>query len=1101
MNKDTLVFPVSYAQERLWFLDQLEPGSPAYNVVAAYRLTGPLDVDALEQALQEVVRRHEALRTTFTAVDGQPVQVIHSQLQRHSDGALAVVDLAHLERHSDGAEAEARRLMGLERRAAFNLEEGPLLRASLLRLGAEEHILLLSVHHIVTDGWSMGILRRELSALYHAFSKGQPSPLPELAIQYADYATWQREWLQGQVLEAQLAYWLAHLHPLPPALDLPADHQRPPIQTFHGSTRTFCIPQALTGACKALARREQATLFMTLLAAFQILLYRYSGREDIVVGTPIANRTRPEVGPLIGFLANTLVLSTDLSGNPTFRQLLGRVRHVCLDAYDHQDLPFEKLVEQLNPARDLSRNPLVQVMFALGNMPQHDLVLPGLTVRTLRAGGASAKFDLTLQLAEADGSLRGSVEYSTDLFDDGTIARMMGHFVELLEGIVQDPDRQIGGLPLLTPAEKHQLLVEWNATATGYPRDSSLDKLFEAQVEARPDALAVVYGRESLTYRELYRRAARLAQWLQSRGVGPEVLVGVYMEPSIELVVTLLAIIKAGGAYLPLDTKYPADRVAFMLEDGRVSIVLTQDHLMERLPAEAAQVFCPGGIDYAGSAPLTYPAAVSRSSQATPDNLAYVIYTSGSTGRPKGVSIPRRAITRLVLHTNYVQLGPTDRIGQASNVSFDAATFEIWGALLNGAQLIGIPEEVLLSPLDLMAEIDRQQISVMFLTTALFNQTANTAPNAFHGLDTLMFGGEASDPASVRQVLEHGPPRRLLNVYGPTESTTFTTWHLVQRVGDDARTVPIGRPISNTQVYILDSRLQAVPVGIPGQLYIGGDGLARSYLRRPGLTAETFVPHPFSQQPGDRLYATGDLARYLPDGSIEFLGRQDRQVKLRGFRVELGEIEAVLSRHPAVREGVVLLREEAPNDKRLVAYLVPSQGLPEPGRDDLVGFLRQYLPDYMTPSAFVFLPSLPLTANRKVDWGALPAPDTSRPQLAQGFVAPRTPLQEAIAEIWAEVLGLERVGIDDSFFDLGGHSLLATQIISRLRTILRVDIPLRTLFDRPTVAGLAKAIEQSGEAGEGADSEPISPLPRRVRRGQAAAPDDPTAPGEADQQR
>jgi len=1047
--------PLSFAQQRLWFFDQLEPGSSAYNISTGFRLTGPLDVAALERSLNEIVRRHEALRTSFAVVDGQPVQVI-APAERFK---LALVDLQKLPEAE--RETEARRLASEEAQGPFDLARGPLVRAGLLRLGEREHVLLLTMHHILSDGWSMGVLFRELSVLYEAFSNGDPSPLPELPVQYADFAVWQRQWLQGEVLEEQLSYWRERLGGAPPVLHLPTDRPRPAVQTYRGARKTLRLPNKLTDALKVLSRREEVTLFMTLLSAFKTLLCRYTGQEDIVVGSPIAGRTRPETEGLIGFFVNTLVLRSDLSGNPTFRQLLGRVREVALGAYTHQDLPFEKLVEELQPERNLSHTPLFQVMFALQNVPRKPLELPGLTLSPMQLGIDTAKFDLTLAMVEQDRELSCLFEYNTDLFDAATITRMGGHFKTLLEGIVANPGRRLSELPILTDAERRQLLVEWNDTKRDYPKDQRIHELFEAQVERSPEAVAVVFEDKQLTYRELNCRANQLARYLKRLGVGPEVLVGICVERSLEMVVGLLGILKAGGAYLPLDPEYPKERLAFMLKDAQVPVLLTQQQQLGRLPQHEAQVVC---LDADGEA-IGQESRQNPVSHVTADNLAYVIYTSGSTGTPKGVPISHRS---LALHCadikRHYELSPCDRVLLFSPLNFDVSLEQILPTLMVGATLI-LRDTELWSPEEFPRKISDFQITVVNLPTAYWQQLAQAWSLIESSLNTrlrlITVGGEAMLSGPLKR-WQRTPLNRvpLLNAYGPTE-TTITATTFVVRPGmsgsDVPEVIPIGRPVGDRKVYISDSHGNPVPIGVPGELHIGGSCLARGYFNRPDLTAVSFIPNPFSSEPGARLYKTGDLARYLPDGNIEFLGRLDHQVKLRGFRIELGEIEAVLSQHPDAQESVVTARDDGAGDKLLVAYIVPSRES-RPTINMLRNFLKQKLPDYMVPSAFVFLDALPLTPSGKVDRRALPAPDQSRPELESPFVAPRTPVEEALAGIWAEVLKLKQVGVRDNFFDLGGHSLLATQVMSRVRAVLKVELPLRALFEKPTIAELSSVI-------------------------------------------
>ena len=1039
--------PLSFAQERMWFLNQLEPDNPAYNRPSFLRLRGGLNVAVLERSLNEIVRRHEVLRTVFQAEDGRPFQVVAPTLSL----SLSVLDLGDLSETE--REEEVRRLALEETKRPFDLAVGPLLRANLLRLRDEEHLLLLVTHHILFDGWSMGVLHRELRALYEAFSAGNPSTLPELPIQYADFAHWQRGWMDGDILQEGLAYWRQQLDGAPPGLELPTDRPRPAVQTSHGARRSITLPKALSRSIKELSQGEGVTIFMTLLAAFGTLLHRYTDQDDIVVGSPVAGRNRIETEGLIGVFINTLVLRTDLSGNPTFWELLGRVRESALEAYAHQDLPFEKLVDELKPERNLSHTPLVQVMFNYEDFPDKVTENKGLRIDEFESDNKMALFDLTLEIVNKDEELSCKFEYNTDLFEEDTMERMLGHYETLLEGIIASSEQRLSELPLLRAAERHQLLVEWNDTRRDYPKDKTIHQSFEAQVERTPEAVAVVFEDQQLTYQELNDRSNQLAHHLRRLGVGPETLVGICVERSLEMMVGVLGALKSGGAYVPLDPTYPKERLAFMLEDIQTPMLLTQQRLVEGLPQHRADVVC---LDTDWQA-IAQESVKNPLSAVTADNLAYVIYTSGSTGKPKGVSVPHRSINRLVFNTDYINLESSDRIAQASNFSFDAATFEIWGALLHGARLVGIDKDVVLSPKKFAAKIQEQSISVLFLTTALFNQIVQEAPEVFSSVRHLLFGGEAVDPKWVKNVLQNGPPKRLLHVYGPTESTTFASWYLVEGVEEGENTIPIGSPISNTQIYLLDHHLQPVPVGVPGELCIGGDGLAREYLNHPELTTEKFVPNPFSSEPGERLYKTGDLARYLPDGHIKFLGRGDDQIKIRGFRVELGEIEVVLGRHPTVGETVVLAREDNPGDKRLVAYIIPK-GRHSPTTGELRGFLKEKLPDYMLPSYFVILDRLPVTPNGKVARRSLPAPDTARPELEEIFVAPHTPLEGEIAKTWSQVLGLEEVGIHDNFFELGGHSLLATQIISRLCEAFRIELPLRSLFESPTVAELAHVI-------------------------------------------
>ena len=1055
--------PLSFAQQRLWFLDRFQPGDSTYNMPTAWRLQGPLELALLERSMVAVVARHESLRTRIVLHAGAPVQVIDPVPSQ----VLVVTDLSA----SEPAEREVRThaLIEAHARRPFDLATGPLFRADVLRLAADEHVLLVNVHHIASDGWSVGVFHRELAAAYAALVRGTEPALPALPIQYADYAVWQRAWLQGPVLAAQRAYWRRKLADLPP-LELPTDRPRPPIARQGGAHLTMDLPAQVTVGLKVLGAREGATLFMTLLAAFQVLLYRHSGQTDIAVGSPIAGRGRPELEGLIGFFVNTLVLRSDLSDEPPFVEFLSRVRKTALEAYTHQDLPFEKIVEDLAPARDLSRQPLFQVLFVLQNTPGPPLVLEGLDVSRVVRETESVKFDLSLAVRESADGLHLRWEYASDLFEASTIARMAGHFERLLEAIVADPARGVGDLPLLTQVERDQLLVAWNATATDYPSDRCVHQLVETQVARTPDAVAVVCGDQHLTYTTLNTRANQVAHQLRALGVGPEVLVGVCLERSLDLIVALLGILKAGGVYVPLDPTYPQSRLSFMLNDTRAPVLVTQLALVPQLPGFDGHLLC---LDRDAVSIQAQP-DTNPDGSTTADALAYVMYTSGSTGQPKGVAVCHRGITRLVRNTNYVELDSTDCVAQISNPAFDASTFEVWGALANGSSLIIIPRDVALNLPRLADELRSRRISTMFLTVALFNEIVRERANAFEGLKQLLVGGEAVDPHWMGECLRAGGPRRLQNAYGPTECTTFATWFVVESVMAATHTIPIGRPIANTVAYVLDTHRQPVPIGVAGELYIGGAGLARGYWNRPELTTEKFVPDPYSRTPGARLYRTGDRVRYLANGDLEFLGRLDDQVKIRGFRIELGEIEALLGAHPGVRQTVVLAREETQGDKRLVAYVVPADAV---GVDieSLRAFVRERLPDYMRPTAYVVLDGLPLTATGKIDRRALPAPSRGTEAPAQKHESPRDEVERTLCQLWGDVLKMPEVGIDDDFFELGGHSLLAAQLFARMDQAFGRSLPLATLFDAPTIRALARFYRDGEEPALGVTLVAIAP--------------------------
>jgi amino acid adenylation domain-containing protein len=1051
VQKATDVHPLSFAQQRLWFLDQLQPGNPAYSISFAVHLKGLLHVALLEQSLNEIVRRHEVLRTTFSTAEGQPVQVIAPSLIL----PLPVVDCQKLPEFK--REAEVRRLATQEAQQPFDLTQGPLLRAKLLRLGQQEHLLILTMHHIISDEWSVEVLVQEMAALYKALLTGSHSPLPELPIQYTDFAYWQRQWLQGEVLETQLNYWKQQLDGAPAVLQLPTDRPRPAVQTYRGAKQSIKLPKSLSEALKELSRQEDVTLFMLLLAAFQTFLYRYTGQDDILVGSPIANRNRDELKGLIGFFVNTLVLRTNLEGNLSFQELLGRVRSITVGAYAHQDLPFEQLVEARQPERDVSYTPLFQVMFALQNAPQLEEI-PGLALSLLKVESLTAQFDLSLSMENTEQGLMASFEYNTDLFDAITITRMLGHFQNLLEGIVANPQARLSDLPLLTEAERQQLLGEWNDTQADYPQDLCIHQLFEAQVEQTPDAVAVVFEEQQLTYRELNNRANQLAHHLQQLGVKAEVLVGMCVERSLKMVVGLLGVLKAGGAYVPLDPAYPQDRLAFMLEDAQVPVLLTQERLVPALPQHKAQIVC---LDTYWQA-LTNQRQDNPVSGTTPETLAYVIYTSGSTGTPKGVMNTHLGLSnRLLWMQDAYRLTATDCVLQKTPFSFDVSVWEFFWPLMTGTRLVlAKPSGHLDSPYLLHLILQEQITTLHFVPSMLQMFLEEPGLARCNVIKRVICSGEAL-PVDLQARFFDRLNSDLHNLYGPTEAAIDVTAWTCQR-GSHQRTVPIGRPIANTQIYLLDHNLQPVPIGVPGELHIGGVGLARGYLNRPNLTDEKFISNLFSNEPGARLYKTGDLACYKPDGSIEFLGRIDHQVKLRGFRIELGEIEAVLVQHPALREIVVLVREDRPGDKQLVAYGVPNCDR-QPTTSELRDYLKERLPEYMVPSVFILLDALPLTPSGKVDRRALPAPAGLRSTLAAAYQAPCSDVERAIAKVWQEVLHLEKVGVNDNFFDLGGHSLLMVQVNQKLQELFNRDLSIVELFQNSTISSLAQYLSREPE--------------------------------------
>ncbi|HYO73087.1 MAG TPA: amino acid adenylation domain-containing protein, partial [Archangium sp.] len=1051
--------PLSFAQQRLWFLDQLEPDSPLYNLPAAIRLEGPLDLAALRHGFQELVRRHESLRTTFRSEAGQPLQVIAPSLVL----PLEVVDLSGLP--SEQREAELLRLAQEDAQRPFHLSTGPLLRTHLLRLSGSEHVLLLNMHHIISDGWSTGVLVRELAAVYEAHLQGKPSPLPELTVQYADYAVWQRQW-QSQVLEQQLSYWKQQLAGVPQALELPTDKPRPSVQSFRGAQLPVALSKDLSKRLLQLCQREGVTPFMALLASFQLLLSRYSNQDDIAVGSPIAGRRNAELEGLIGFFVNTLVLRSRIDSRASFRSLLSQVRSTTLDAFEHQDVPFEKLVEELRPPRDLSRTPLFQVMFALQNAPMGDVELPGLSLRTLPPGELTSKFDLTLFLSEGPEGFTGSLEYCTDLFERDTAARMMSHLQVLLTSALSQPDAPLSTLPLMTGAERHQLLVDWNATGAEYPREACVHELVEAHARARPDALAVADKHRKLTYRELDERANQLAHHLRTLGVGPDSVGVVCVERSVDFILGALAILKAGGAYLPVDVAYPTEWQRQVVGDSGAKVVLTHRARAGRVEGAGAAVVCLDDASVWEAQPKHRP-----ETGVCAQNLAYSIYTSGSTGRPKGVAVTHQSLVNLGRwYQRTYEVKPEDRTTLVVGLSFDVSVWEVWLNLMVGASVHMPEDEVRAEPRRLLQWLAEEQITVSFMATPMAEAVLEEKWTEGVVLRWLFTGGDKL----------HRRPRKelkaaLVNVYGPAENTVATTICTVEPEGMVEGLPHIGRPLANVRVYVLDERLAPVPVGVWGELYIGGENLGRGYLERPALTAERFIPNPFEES-GARMYRTGDLVRYLPDGNIEFRGRNDFQVKIRGFRIELGEVQAVLDKHPGVRQSVVVVREDVPGNKRLVAYWV-AQEAQEPEASELREHLKQKLPAHMVPSAFVKLEKVPLTPNGKVDRKALPVPEGVSASSAEPFAPPRNELEVQLAALWCGVLGVPQVGIHDDFFTLGGHSLLATQLVSRIRSAFGVELPLRTIFESPTIAALAGQLE--GALVQSRPSAPaLQPTPR-----------------------
>ncbi|HEY7769023.1 amino acid adenylation domain-containing protein [Longimicrobium sp.] len=1038
----TQVPPLSFAQQRLWFLEQMGNLGSAYHIPMRLRLRGELDRGALARALDRIVARHEVLRTSFPTVDGEPVQ----RIAPAEEGALRLVE--HDLHAAPDAEGELRRLVRDEVNALFDLEHGPLIRGRLVRMAADDHVLLLTMHHIVADGWSTGVLFRELGALYAAFARGEPDPLPPLPVQYADYAAWHRRWVEGPVLEAQAEYWTRTLAGAPELLELPTDHPRPAKQDFAGAAVNVELDEALTAALKVLSQRHGVTLFMTLLAGWAAVLARLSGQDDVVIGTPSANRGRAEVEELIGFFVNTLPVRIRLADAPRVGELLGRVKARALEAQRNQDIPLEQVVERVRPTRSLAYSPLFQVMFAWQNAPEGTPGLPGLHSAAVPASAqTTAKFDLTLTLAESGDRIVGDLNFATALFDHSTAERHAGYLRRVLEEMAADDAQPVDELALLPADERAQVLEEWNRTAAEVPQDRCIHELFEAQAERTPGAVAVAFEDEALTYGELNRSANRLAHHLRGLGVGPDARVAVCVERGPEMVIALVATLKAGGAYVPLDPAYPADRLRYMLEDSAPAALVTQSSQAGTFAGVHVPV-----VDLDAQTWVDKPETNSPSAGLTPGHLAYVIYTSGSTGRPKGVMVEHRS---LVNHTAWQAaafgIGAGDTVLQRTSVSFDASVWELWTPLATGARMLLLSSDAAKDPEAMGRVMADGGVTVAQFVPTLLQAMLGARPAGSPLPCRILFcGGEPLTAALVQEARAAGAGE-VVNLYGPTEATIDSTSHVC---GVDGRAPAIGQPIANARVYVLDARGEPAPVGVAGELYVGGAGVARGYLGRPALTAERFVPDPFSVDGGARMYRTGDLGRWRADGTLEFLGRTDFQVKVRGFRIEPGEIEARLAEHPSVREAVVLAREDAPGDRRLVAYVVGDEAA---GAEALRAHLGQALPAYMVPSAFVRLDAFPLTPSGKVDRRALPAPEGGA-HAAREYEAPVGKVEQSLAEIWAELLGVERVGRGDDFFLLGGHSLLAVQMISRVRQAMQVELALAAVFEVPVLSALADRI-------------------------------------------
>ncbi|MBI3418286.1 MAG: amino acid adenylation domain-containing protein [Verrucomicrobia bacterium] len=1037
--------PLSFSQQQVWLDCQLRDEKNVYNVPRSLRLAGKLDRSALQRALAALIERHEILRTTYAAAGGVPLQSVTT----NQFANLPLHDLRALPELKRAAEAES--ILKHELAKPFDLTRELMLRASLIQLADEEHVLSLVTHHLASDGWSRGVLFRELSALYNDFHTGRAPSLPPLPIQFADYAAWQRKFFQDENLEQALGYWRKQLAGAPQLLELPTDRPRPAQQSFSSELVTLPASPELLERLRAFSKQEGATLFMTCLAGLQAVLSQYARSEDVIVGTPVSGRGRVELEPLIGDFFNMLALRTDLSGDPTFREFLGRVRRVALDAFEHDNLPFEKLVAELNVPRSASYPPLMQVAFFMEGWQSEPPQFDGLTARPTESETEAIVLDLYLGLLEDQAGPRWGAKFTTALFDPGTARRLLESWQLFLESAVAQPDLPISNFSLLKDSERHQLLVEWNQTAQDYPRTLCLHQLFEAQARRRPEALAVTFENESLTYAQLNARANQLARRLRAAGVRPETLVALYVERSLDMMVGVFGILKSGGAYVPLDPAYPAERLRYMLEDSQAPVVVTQARLAGDLTGLNATILCLDDT----AAEIVGGTTEDLENVTTPENLAYVIYTSGSTGKPKGVQTPHRAVVNF-LHSMREAPGFTenDILPALASLSFDMSVIEIFLPPTTGGRMIISSRETAADGAKLIQLIEQNGVTVFQATPATWRLLLQAGWKGDKRLK-FMCGAETWQRPLADELLKRCD--NLWNMYGPTETTV---WSTVQQIKDDGRPILVGRPIANTEIFIVNKNLQPVPVGVPGELLIGGAGLARGYRDRPELTAEKFVKHPFSADPQARLYRTGDLARYLPDGTIECLGRVDFQVKIRGYRVELGEIETAIGTHPAVGEVVVTAFDDSSGEKSLVAYLAAKEGQ-EVSATELRRFLKEILPDNMVPSVFVKLESLPRSPNGKIDRRALPAPLEKDRRDGLEYVPPATPVEKQLAEIWSQTIGIQRVSALDNFFELGGHSLLAVQIIARIRDDLHVDLPMRVLFDAANLSEMAAAIEQA----------------------------------------
>ncbi|MBT7408878.1 MAG: amino acid adenylation domain-containing protein, partial [Methylococcales bacterium] len=1067
--------PLSFSQERLWFLDQLEPENALYNIPAAVELQGEINLCALEASVNQVIQRHESLRTRFRAINGKPIQIIEQDCQ-------CSIHQISLDDGNDEQAIIAKIRKEIDK--PFSLSTDLLIRVSILKIKKDQHILLFLLHHIVSDGWSTDVLIHEITQNYIALLDQTPANYKVLTIQYADFSFWQRNWLQGDVLQKQVDFWVEKLQGAPAILELPTDRPRPVVQTYVGHTSSFDFPNELSQKIKSFSRQHDVTLNMLLLTAYQILLSRYSGQDDICVGTPVANRNHSELEVLIGFFVNTIVMRTKIDSKSGFEDILKQVRQYALEAYAHQDLPFEKVVEVLQPERNMGHTPLFQVMFALQKQHNLEIDLPEISIKPFAGETGISKFDLSLFIEDGEDNFTGRIEYNTDLFNESTIAQLQKHYVKLIEGMLQHPELAIAKIPLLTRDERQVILSDWNNKQVAY-NHQTIQQIFEQMVNNHAENTALIFGETHLTYRQLNEKANQLAHLLLAENIRAGQKIAICFDRSIDFIVGIIAILKTGCAYVPLDPNYPEDRLIYMLEDTEAPFIITDSLHAKLLPTESIQMIL---VDEKQQI-ISEQSLENPTIESSFDQLVYVIYTSGSTGKPKGVCVSHQGVVRLVLNTDYVDINSHDTFSFASNISFDAATFEIWGALLNGATLVGVTKDTALSPRLYVNLIQQQQISIMFITTALFNQIAREIPDGFNTIKSVLFGGEACDPTSVRRVLSAGGPESLNHVYGPTENTTFSTWYPIKQVHQGDVTIPIGYPIANSTCYVLDPLLEPVPIGVHGELYVGGDGLAQGYLNRPDITSETFIEHDFGQQSINaelsgssaqtklmplrcKLYKTGDRVRFLADSSIEFIGRVDHQVKIRGFRIEIGEIEAVFGQVKGLKEVYVMVREDVPGVKRIVAYVV-MESVDIITIADIKAEVKQTLPDYMVPTAIITLNELPLTPNGKVDRKKLPKPEGGQ---GNEFILPRDKKEENLLLIWSDLLGLDKISVRDNFFELGGHSLLATQVISRVKEAFHIELPVKALFESPTIESLALALNSTQNVEQGLQSPPILPI-------------------------